>query len=151
MAWGYIQALCNVYWLDLPSLNIEGLQGCSRDHNRRAAKGRHGNGRLFFVFWSLNLLFLFYFFFRIKKLGPSSLLLLLIWSFQILTISLSLPNRQATLHCLCTHLRLTAIRGDAAIKDEPGAVNQPLVAPLSVIELDRSPDTSMSDEEANRV
>lgn len=36
-----------------------------------------------------------------------------------------------------------AIRGDAAIEDEP--VNQPLLAPLRAIEFDRSPDTSVSD------
>ncbi len=40
---------------------------------------------------------------------------------------------------------MTAIRGDAAIKDEPGAVNQPLLAPLRAMDLDRRSDTSVSD------
>lgn len=40
---------------------------------------------------------------------------------KILVVSpiLCLPNS----HCLCTHLRLTAIRVEVAIKDEPGTVN----------------------------
>lgn len=121
------------------------------DHNRRAAKGRHGNWRLCSLLETEAFSPSFF-----TENCPSSLLPLYYFgfSFQLhislsLSLSSSLPpsllNSPATLHFLCTHLGLTAIRGDAAIKDEPGAVKQPLLAPLRAMELDWSPDTSMSD------
>lgn len=122
------------------------------DHNRRAAKGRHG--KTLFLSWTLKL---FYSFFFLQKTDPLSLLLtfaglalissvcFFLASHLSLLLSHSLPNSSATLHCLSTHLRLTAISSDVALKDQPGTVNQTLLAPLRAMEMDQSLDTSVSD------
>lgn len=164
MGWGYGWVLCNVYWLVLLSLNIE----------KKAAKWitkeelpREGMGTGDFISspgdWGI---FLPLFFFIIQTLIAHSRFchcvtltspnfpnchLHFLASHLSLSLPTALPNSPATLHCLYTHLRLTAINGDAAIKDEPGTVNWALLAPLRVMELDRSPDTSLSDGEQETI
>lgn len=116
------------------------------DHNRRAAKGRHGNWSSFFFSWSVRLLFPPLFLsayilstprrlcLPVTLISPHSPKFHLLFAASHLSPSLPLSNSPVTLHSLCTHLRLTDIRGDAAIKDEPGTVNQPLLAPPRAVE-----------------
>lgn len=125
VGWGYVWAVCNVYWLDLPSLNIErkaarwiATEALPRGCMGTKAPSFHPETEAFFSLFSPQAsLTLPLAYSTVTLVSPSSFCTFspFLCSFTSLSLSLSFSNSPATLHW--ADLRLTA-----AMKDEPGSV-----------------------------
>lgn len=147
VGWGYSWVSCNVYWLVRLSLNIEKKAATVNGSQKKSCQAKPWELQALFPLLKTFLFITLYN--ALCSLLASALLCRLI-IFQIIIFTflhpfLSLPCKPATLHCLSTPLRLTAISGDAAIKDEPVTISQALLPPLRVMDLVQSLDNFTSD------